>query len=137
MSPEATENAVTGEASQPGVDVERPSSGEAEESLATPAAGEAKASDDDEDETAKNAGWPITGVLLILNICAAYVDSECQKEEKALEKAEEKIAQAQEELNKERIKEDTAEAAELEKRADVLAQAEAEETEDEQISEEV
>lgn len=128
MSPDVTEDAASSDASPPSADAGGMTSGEAEESLATPAGGE--------DESVKNTGLPVTGVLLVLNVCAAHVDSECQQEEKALEKAEEKIAEAQEELNKEEVKEDIAEAAELEKRANVLAQAEAEETEDEKISEE-
>ncbi|KAL8274080.1 hypothetical protein Esti_001922 [Eimeria stiedai] len=63
--------------------------------------------------------------------------AECRREEKVLEEAEEKIARAQEELNKEEIREEVAEAAELEKRADLISQTESEEAEEEQIAEEV
>lgn len=65
---------------------------------------------------------------------AKLTDAECIEEEKELDKAQEKIKHAQEELNKLQIREKAKEAEELEKRADTMAETEAEEADDEKLS---
>lgn len=62
--------------------------------------------------------------------------ADCQEEEEELDKAEEKIAEAKGELEKEEIKSDAADAEALKERAAIIAQQEDEDAEDEAISEE-